>query len=276
MNLETDVAKRTSLNELCDQWQKAQEEVQQGFALLVSAQKRLCDFFATDQSHYGRFQIDEHNHRPDYAKPEEAIDRLQREIWGVLTDRLELRKILSKARLNELDEQIKTGEGLPPLTYSNILAIVETNMNNAPQYLQEKVFEVYEWLRPGGWQRSKYKTNEKSYQAGVGRKVIRAYGCSRRYDGGFEVGYNRTEELRALDQVMHLLDGAPMAGASYNGPLVDAIREQTSREKSTFETPYFRGRCFANNNLHLEFVRLDLLQKFNEVAGGYRLNEKAA
>lgn len=37
------------------------------------------------------------------------------------------------------------------------------------------------------------------------------------------------------------------------------------------ETAYFRFRCFKNGNLHIEFKRLDLVARLNQVAGGARL-----
>jgi hypothetical protein len=37
------------------------------------------------------------------------------------------------------------------------------------------------------------------------------------------------------------------------------------------ETEYFRFKCCRNHNLHLEFKRLDLVEKLNAIAGGMRL-----
>lgn len=37
------------------------------------------------------------------------------------------------------------------------------------------------------------------------------------------------------------------------------------------ETDLFAFRCCANGNLHLRFRRLDLLARFNQIAGGRRL-----
>jgi hypothetical protein len=45
-------------------------------------------------------------------------------------------------------------------------------------------------------------------------------------------------------------------------------------EDGTAEIEYFKFRCFANRNLHLEFKRLDLVAKLNAVAGGMRLRSE--
>lgn len=270
---QTDVARRTSLNELCEAWTTTAQQIRTAFGQLVEAQNRIVLFFDNSRS---SFDVCGSRERPDFKEPEAAIEHLQRQVWGALVDRLELRKILSLKRIAELDNQISTGKGLPPITYANLLDILESNMANAGQYLEEKVFECYEWLRPCGWSLTKYKTNQKSVAAGVGGKVILQWAVQGNYSThGFEIVYSRVDNLRALDQVFHLLDGAQYAGASYRGPLCDAVQQQTSGQKNDFETPFFRGKCFRNQNLHLEFKRSDLVDKFNLIAGGARLKQPA-
>jgi hypothetical protein len=139
--------------------------------------------------------------------------------------------------------------------------------------LEEKVHEVYQWLRPSRWENGELKTNQASFAAGVGRKVILRWCLSRCYGGThYSVEYSRRDHLRALDAVFHLLDGKQQPN-SYNGELCDAIEQQTKDGKNSFQTQYFDGRCFSNRNLHLEFRRSDLLDKFNAIAGGFRLKK---
>ena len=42
------------------------------------------------------------------------------------------------------------------------------------------------------------------------------------------------------------------------------------------ETEYFEFRAFRNGNLHLKVRRLDLLERFNALAGGKRLRGEKA
>ncbi len=55
---------------------------------------------------------------------------------------------------------------------------------------------------------------------------------------------------------------------SYHGPLYDAI---TDSSDGTGKTDYFKFRCCINGNLHLEFLKADLVARLNVVAGGNRL-----
>ena len=272
---EAAVARRTSITELCNAYAESEKEIRQAFGLIVSARDRLKSFFAED-NYLSSLDIGGGRHygRPDYDNPDATMAAIQKQVWGALVARLELRKVMSIARARELDKQIETGKDLPPLTASNVLAMLETTLNQAGQFLEEKVLECYENLRPRGYTLRDYKTNQKSEAAGVGQKVILTYAVQRSYAsrGNFKVRYGGTQdELRALDQVFHLLDGQPANGGSWAGELCDAIREQTSRENNLFSTPYFRGRCYANGNLHLEMTRADLVERFNLIAGGNRV-----
>lgn len=275
MNDTTDIARRNSITELCAAFEQSSEQIKTAFALILEAQNRLSHFFQGNSCSFAVLENHRHARSPDLEKPDETIRELSRSVWSSLVSRLELRKMMSLKRIAELDKQLETGEDLPPLTASNVLAMLETTLNSAGQMLEEKVLECYEMLRPCGWSLRDYKTNQKSAQAGVGHKVIMAWTVRRSYssNGGFEVQYGGSQDkLRALDQVFHLLDGKPQANGSWAGELCDAIRAQTVGGKNAFETQYFRGRCFANNNLHLEFKREDLVGKFNLIAGGARLN----
>ena len=77
------------------------------------------------------------------------------------------------------------------------------------------------------------------------------------------MSYDCENELRALDNVFHLLDGKPLS-AYRNGDLTNAIQESA---RGIGETEFFRFKCHINHNLHLEFKRMDLVLLLNEVGG---------
>lgn len=270
------VARSNTITELCAAWSQSVADISEAFRLIQDAQNRLNVFFDDGKTHYG---MDVFHHRgnyraPDLDKPEQTMAELQRRVWGNLVGRLELRKIMSLERAKELDKQLESGAGLPEITVPNIMAMLETTFNQAGTFMEEKVKECYERLRPHecGSMYKGYKTNQKSSLAGVGKKVVLGYAVRHNYrTKGFEVTHNRQDELRALDQVFHLLDGKRKYEGSWAGELCDAIGGQTDSVKNTFETPYFSGRCFRNGNIHLIFRRDDLLQQFNRAAGGARL-----
>ena len=83
----------------------------------------------------------------------------------------------------------------------------------------------------------------------------------------WKVNYRRQKYLTALDNVFSMIDGKG-AVKSYYGGLSDAI---TSSPDGKGKTEYFSFKCFMNGNLHIEFMKPELVAKLNAVAGGARL-----
>jgi hypothetical protein len=279
--MSTALIPRTTLTQLCAAWTQSEARLRSGFTALHEATTLLAQAFGQYPDTSYRFRIETQSGRHygslDYSDPAEVLLNLKGQVWSAITERLELRKILSMKRLAELDEQLKDPKQLPEITEANVLAMLETNLNLMGQFLEEKIRECYEWLRPSGWTRTQYQTNIKSMAAGVGRKIILTWalrsGCG--YGNPFSVNYGHHQDrLRALDQVFHMLDGQSLP-ESYYGELCDAISKIPAGQ-NTCTTRYFKARCFHNNNLHLEFLRADLLDRFNLLAGGARLPDAQA
>jgi len=140
----------------------------------------------------------------------------------------------------------------------------EDSAANLQVFLEEAVTEVFEYLRPHN---SHHKTNTE-YE--IKNKVILTWMVERGYGKTpFRVNYHRDKHLIALENVFLMLDGKGVV-KSYHGELYDGI---CSTEDGTGKTPYFKFRCFQNGNLHLEFLRPDLVAKLNAIAGGNRLKK---
>lgn len=277
----TGLTQRTTLSELCRAWNRSERELKAAFKLLRRAESRLEDVFGGSDRHRFTIQCYKHTHL-EFDRPEIALSRLHRQAWAVIAERLELRTVMSLKQIAELDGQIEHGKDLPPIRYADLLATVESLLNRRGEFLREKVHECYRWLRPEHWNADRsgkqyyhapYVTNAKSFTAGVGRKVIISYGCERGYSqtASYTIAYSKRDQLRALDQVFHLLDGKEQP-RTFNGELIDAVALQTKNGGSEAETDYFRVKCFRNQNIHLEFKRGDLLDKFNLIAAGKNLN----
>jgi len=94
------------------------------------------------------------------------LKELKKDVWQVLIDRMELRRILSVKRNEELRRQIETGEDLPDIDEAQILAMLEGTLANTGAFIEEAVQEVFEYLRP---RHSHYKTNT---EFEIGKRVI--------------------------------------------------------------------------------------------------------
>jgi len=261
----TDVAKRETLAAMIGTYQQAIKSIEEAYAMLETAQKSLRAVFL-DAPGY-RFSANERNCTEVGKKASDEINaKLKKDAWAVIVERMELRRLLSIKRRTELDGQIDKGE-LPELTVENVMALFETSAANVNTYMEEAVKEVFDYLRPS---HSRYKTNTE-YE--LGKRVILTWQVEKGWNRGkFRVNYHRDKHLTALDNVFHMIDGkGPIK--TYHGPLYDAI---TDSPDGTGKTYYFKFRCCLNGNLHLEFLKPDLVAKLNAVAGGNRLRTEQA
>ncbi len=172
------------------------------------------------------------------------------------------RSAASAGGCTSLTASRETGEGLPEITELNVLAMMESTLNNVPQLLQEAVTEVFEWLRPPN---NHFKTNT---QFEVGNRVILEHTLEF-WGRQYSVNHYRQAKLVALDNVFHMLDGKGSVKTT-RGALSDAIHKCTVID-NIGETDYFKFKCYRNHNLHIEFKRLDLVEQLNVMAGGNRL-----
>lgn len=267
---------RTTLTEMVAAWTVATDQIRQAFGLLVEAEKRLKSAFNPDSYLFDLSRTDR-TYR-DFEHPEELIKELKRDAWKALVDKMGIRSAMSIKRAEELDAQLagkprnynEKVEPLPEISEANILAMMETTMKSIPQMIEEAVKEVFDWLRPSGYSRKEYKTNQKS-EWELKDKLILTYCIERGYSHQkpFRVNYHRQKNITALDNVFSMLDGKGIIKTHY-GPLTDAIN---ASESGTGQTDYFQFWCYGNGNLHLKFRRMDLVQKLNQVAGGMRLKD---
>lgn len=79
--------------------------------------------------------------------------------------------------------------------------------------------------------------------------------------------YRQSQKLIALENVFNALDGKGQISKSWQSELDQAIDAMPPGAKRG-ETSLFEFTCHKNKNLHLTFKRLDLLQRFNQMAAG--------
>jgi hypothetical protein len=259
---DTTLARRSTVRELVAAFQVAEQTVRRCFSQLAEAEREVnLAFTASNRS---EISIDANEHwgsRWDDA--DATIEKMQRQAWRVIVDRLELRRAMSIARYDELVRTLDH-EKLPPITEENVSAFVDRFAQDLPAMISEAVREVFEWLRP---RNSKLKTNSE-YE--VPAKVILPSMVEMTF-GRWHVNHYRQQNLVALENVFNSLAGNGQVAKAYQSQLQTAI-EASSGEG---ETELFRFKACANRNLHLWFKRGDLLARFNRIAGGKRLRPAA-
>jgi len=256
-------------------YQQAIREMRSALDLLAKAQADLVAAFGTGSRNAYAFEIhDPYQHTRWEMEPAHVELQWKQQAWRILVDRMELKRICSVAKANEIDKQLDDPKTLPDITEANMIAMIEGAATNLVGFLEEAAVEVFEAFRP--WRErdvnGHYKTNEVFE---IGERVCLEGYCVLGYSGGrYRLSYysDRTQRIRCIDNIMHMLDGkGPVP--THAGPLVDALNGPGNNGR--VETEYFEARCYKKGSLHLRFKRLDLLERLNAI-GGARSNELKA
>lgn len=140
----------------------------------------------------------------------------------------------------------------PEFTEANIRATFIDLRLRSTEMFRRGVFNVFRYLSKA------YRTNA-SEPFRIGRKVIMGYmvGPSTRY---LSVKHGKSsDKLNDIDRVFQTLDGK-----KFKPRTLESAMNAAFEQGEVFENEYYRAKAFMNGNMHLEFKRLDLLDKVNE------------
>ena len=272
----TQLAIRSEIRDIVAAYNTTCATVRRTFDQLSAAENRINLLLSNDAREVKRVDLMHNGHRRSVSltKPDAVIDRLRRQVWRGIVERLQLRSAMSEQRAKEMTKQLAEGE-LPEVTEESVASFAEHYMRQLDDMFAEKVRECFEWLRP---RQSRHKTNT---ELEVGRKVILTHVVEPGVNGGLHVAYistwtNWSARLTALETAFKALDNKGHSTSHYHSDLHVAINDACQSGGScSGVTDYFRFRAFKNGNLHLQFLRPDLLRRFNALAGGTRLRPAA-
>lgn len=230
------------------------------FAEIADAESQLNDAFCAGSQRSMHVPT---RHNLSFSDTDGTLKEIRKQAWECLVDLLEVRRMMSIKRAHELDETLKRDD-MPELTEDNVAALARGFESNLATMLEEAVEEVFNWLRPPG---SQYKTNS---ELEVGERVVLRWVVESGWGrSAFHVNYRYEAELTALENVFTALDGKGQVTKTHRSAISNAI--SACGKDGRAETDLFAVRCFKNRNVHLRFKRLDLLGRFNAIAGGKRL-----
>lgn len=196
--------------------------------------------------------------------------------WRVLIGKLELEKVMSAKKKDEMRQALDANyrsrshsagkdpiDDFPEITPETVFDVLSAYVLSAEDFLLESIQEIYDWLKPGKW--DSYKTNQQNRWK-IGEKIIISYAVEADYSGGFRLRYGSVDtKLTTMDSIFHQLDGKGFP-KSHVGPLADTIKSIKTTNQ-WHDTDYFSVKVFKNGNLHLAFLRPDLVEEFNYRCG---------
>ena len=254
-----DLVKYENVMSMVNKYKDAVKLVTAGYGALLKAQenmKALTDYphVTPDSYRYGRL---------DERDLVDVLNRMKKDAWEGIFRKTQAQNFMTTSRYESFQKDLEEPEKLPDITCESIRAFIENLRNSAPDMLLDFIKETFDWLKPGGWSMKDYKTNQKSKYE-LDRKVIKPL-MVHFWSGGAKINYHRTSNMKALDNAFSLLDGK---GLTKPGVDSQAKIEMAAADGHTqTETDYFIFKWFKNQNMHIEFKRLDLLAKMNQIAG---------
>ncbi len=258
---DTDININMTIAKMVEVYQYEVGRVRRSYEMLADSEKKLESAFGKEYSDFSTMP----EHYILNIKP--IMDRLKCNAWRAIVNRLQLRHLLSSKRWKELDKKLDDPKQMPKITVENVNDLLETYQQKAVEFLKEAIVEVYDYLRPHAESFAMgYKTNQKNAYLEIGPKLILTRMTHMMYGDKFSVNTHDEQDLISMDRIFSHLDGyKAMSGKSYKSPAIDAIN---SSKDGLAETDFFKFKIYKNGNLHVEFKRLDLLAKFNAIAGG--------
>jgi hypothetical protein len=271
MHQPSEIIPKQTVDDLVEAYNQSVADLTEGYTLLARAEKRLESAFGRI-SPRGCFTVLDRYHANKFSSgnPAEIIQftslRLRRSAWFRIVEALGLKKVMSVSSFKELDRRLESDEEVPDLTSENVLDLMMTYLQNQKAILEELVEEVYDFLRPRS---GHFKSNSKFE---LKKKVILSYTVEHFLYTNRVRSYCQPRII-AVDRLFHLMDNnmSPFETA-YTSPLVQAI-DVSKNGSGWHSTDYFRFRCCLNGNLHLEFLRPDLVSKLNAIAGSCYLKD---
>lgn len=255
-----DLVQYQTAKELTEQWAKFETRLRAALAELVACEKDM-------EPHFGHLYIEGAiRHHGGLSDADRVMEQLELQGWAHILSHLGVWQFLSVGRANQLRTQLE-GKSTPlgPLTLENVSQMMHQLYKQIPNFAEEAVMEVFNFLRPDTHHKtnSPWELKAKVILERAVEPIDKRWPTSWRPHIGFN---RRADMIGAIDRVFHLLDGCGYVSKTTGGKLGVAINEST-KENPTGSTQYFKFKAFQNGNLHLEILRPDLIFKFNQIAG---------
>lgn len=206
---------------------------------------------------YGRLLM------PHGAQPTQSLDQVRQELdckmWRRAMDLTGFRQLMDAEEVKRFESGLEKSP--PEFTEDNIRATFVDLQLRSEEMFRRGVFNVFRSLSDA------YRTNA-AEPFRIGAKVVMKSMVRLAHRKGLcvndSMGNYAANKVDDIDRVVRTLDGKPFQSRSLESAMNAAFEN-----RDVYEDEYFRAKGFKNGNMHLEFKRLDLLDKVNEQIADY-------
>jgi len=241
MSIYKDLALPTTLTDLL----KGRDEALR----LIEDARRLTEMARDVLSPLGHYLMPRGGQLPEDEK--RVRIELDQSMWRRAFDLTGFKQLMDSQAVAEFEKSLAPNP--PEFTEANIRATFIELQINATHMFRRGVVNVFRYLSDS------YRTNA-AEPFRIGRKVVMSWMIGPSYRKGLRVKHGwAADKLNDLDRVFQTLDGKPFQPRSLESAMTAVFEEG-----GVFENELYRAKAFKNGNMHLEFKRLDLLDKVNE------------
>jgi len=241
MSIFTDLALPTTLKDLIDARNDALR--------LISDARRLTEKAKSLLEVHGRYLMPSGALLPD---DEQRIrNELNRSMWRRAFDLTGFKQLMDAQAVAEFEKSLSPQP--PDFTDANMRATFIDLQLSAGEMFRRGVFNVFRYLSDD------YRTNARE-PFRIGRKVVMSWMAGPSFRGGLCIRHgNSADKLNDIDRVFRTLDGK-----QFQPRALESAMNASFKQSEVFVSDYYRAKAFKNSNMHVEFKRLDLLEKVNE------------
>lgn len=200
---------------------------------------------------------------PFGAHPRESEDRVRQELdsrmWQRAMDLTGFKQIMDSEEVEKFENSLCPAP--PEFIQDNIRATFIELQLRAETMFRRGVFNVFRHLSDA------YRTNAaEPFRIGANvimRSMVRP-SMSRGLCINDAMNNYACDKINDIDRVVKTLDNK-----RFDPRTLESDMNLAFRDRAVFEDDYYRAKAFKNGNLHLEFKRLDLLDKVNEQIADY-------
>lgn len=183
--------------------------------------------------------------------PEKTQHTLDESMWRRAFDLTGFKQLMDAQAVAEFERSLKPRP--PAFTEANIRSTFIALRGESSEMFRRGVVNVFRYLSDD------YKTNSNE-PFRIGRKIIMEYMVCSGFGTGLHIRYGGPDDkLNDIDRVFQTLDEKKFQPNAFTTALNTALKES-----NVYECDLYRAKGFKNGNLHMEFKRLDLLDKVNE------------
>ena len=236
------VAVQRSIQDVINDFERVEMMVNEAYRLLDSAEQIA-------NTHKINVKANVHNRM--HFHPDAAIERMRRDAWIKLMDMTGLKQIMDTKALEEFEKELYSKA--PAFTEENIRGTLLQQMQESETMFARGLVNVFRALS------GKYRRHEDAAFR-IPKKIIIGYATDYWTKGRIVVSHSAYSRLDDIDRIFKTL-----AGEKFKPHELIAALGTSWQSGDMHECELYKARGFKNGNMHIEFMREDLLEKANDI-----------